>query len=222
MGMIETPAMHNWNVTICGEVGSEIIVTTNQTEIYAHRGSVDQRWQYTKRSSCGIPVIGCETHLVVAFDGKIQLYRVNGEDSSSTELLSLCSSIEVEEGESDADGFINESVAWGPGNSHFIVGYPHQISVWKLDATTDSVSLTKTITVVEFEVKNVALAEDYIVVSSENKKVHVWNRGTGEKMAYHTTFFRGNTLCDIGLVGDDELTEDDLFTPFRFPVMDQS
>jgi len=63
--------------------------------------------------------------------------------------------------------------------------------------------LTKTITVPNWEVVNVALAEDYIVASSKNKKVHIWNRSTGDKMVYERQGIGGtrtrHALCDVGV-----------------------
>ena len=90
-------------------------------------------------------------------------------------------------------------LSWAPDKTHFIVGYPHQICVWKFDAANNNIILVKTIDVPDWGVTNVALAEDYIVASSKNKKVHIWNRSTGDKMVYG---LQGGTtardaLCDV-------------------------
>jgi len=177
---------NNWDVNICGKVGSEIIVTSNLNMMCAKRGNELQRWQYRENHlhTAGISSIGCKTHLIVTYDGMIYIYEVNQEgQDDSTELLSLKKEIKVEEGRGDSAGAIISSIAWGPGNTHFIVGYPHQICVWKFEAANNEISLTKTIKT-EWELTNVALAEDYIVASSEYRNVHIWNRSTGDKMAY--------------------------------------
>ena len=79
--------------------------------------------------------------------------------------------------------------------------------MWKFDAATHSISLTKTITVNEFEVRNVALADDYIVASSMDKKLLIWDRITGLKMTYVRS---SSFLCN-----DDEasLDEEDYVYP---------
>jgi len=63
----------------------------------------------------------------------------------------------------------------------------------------------KTINVDDIEVNNVALAEDYIVACSHDKKVHIWNRNTGGKMVYTTPGTEQvDALCDHELDEDDE------------------
>ena len=105
---------------------------------------------------------------------------------------------------------MDKKLAWSPDKTHFAAGYSHQICVWKLDATNDEITLIKTIDVPNWEVTNVALAEDYIVASSKDKKVHIWNRSTGDKMVYG---LQGGTtrdaLCDVGVY--DELPHDEEF-----------
>lgn len=116
--------------------------------------------------------------------------------------------IRVEEGAEDEYGAMDRRLAWSPDKTHFIVGYPHQICVWKLDAANNDLTLIKTIIVPIWEVTNVALAKDYIVASSKNKKLHTWNRRTGEKMVYGLQ--GGETrvaLCDVGV--EDELPHDE-------------
>ena len=211
--------INNWKVSICGRVGSEIIVTSNGRKICAQRRvriyNV-QQLEFGTDSGCGIETIGCETHLIAAHDGRIQLYEVNNEqheDNNNTpELLSLRKVIQVEGGTVDYDDeeLLEEKLAWGPDKTHFIVGYPHQICVWKLDAAKNEIALINTITLPNWEVNNVALAEDYIVASSnKDKKVHIWNRSTGDKMVYRETFagvsytYSYEQLCDVGC--DEEL-----------------
>ena len=75
-------------------------------------------------------------------------------------------------------------IVWGPDHSHFVVSYPHRICVWKFEKEANSITLSKAVTVNQFEVRNVALANHYIVASDAENRIHIWNRNTGEKMKY--------------------------------------
>ena len=174
-----------------------------------------QAWRYNgtyNSDNGGVETIGCETHLITAHDGKIRLYEVKDgleEGGGVQELFIKRKEIRVEEGIENENGVVREmKLAWGPDKTHFIVGCTHKICVLKLDAAKNEISLVKTINVPNWEVTNVALAEDYIVASSENKKVHIWNRSTGDKMVYG---LQGGTardaLCDVGV--DDRLRHDE-------------
>jgi len=77
----------NWKVSICGRVGSEIIVTSNGKKICAQRRDNEvsynvQQLEFGTNTGCGIETIGCETHLIVAHDGRVQLYEVNNEHNT--------------------------------------------------------------------------------------------------------------------------------------------
>ena len=41
---------------------------------------------------------------------------------------------------------------------------------WDFDAATNKISLTRTITVNDWEVRNIALSNDYIIATTEDKK----------------------------------------------------
>ena len=174
--------INNWTVSICGR-GSEIIVTAND-QVCAKRGNDIQRWQYrNNQDDIGIETIGCETHLIVPHDGRIYIYEVNQGKDNSTKLLSLKNEIRVEEGAGDEGDRIVRTISWGPEKTHFVVGYPHKICVWKLDAVTSRISLERTFTqrsLACWDVINVALSKDYVIASCENRRVHIWNRNTGE------------------------------------------
>ena len=202
--------MKNWNITICGSVGSEIIVTTKNDQICAQRESEYERWDYTKRALDGIQSIGSESHLIIPFDGKIEIYEVNGVGEST--LLSLQRSVSVEEGAVDGIGFINELIAWGPDKSCFVVGYPHQICVWNFDAVKNNISLANTITVNDWEVStgNVALAENYIIAATRYKQIHIWDRITGAKVF--------DALCDTDVDDIGMLIEDDFIHPLHMSI----
>ena len=201
----------NFNITICGSVGLEITVSSNDDQIYAQRGSESQCWDYTKRALNGIQFIGSESHLIIPFDGKIEIYEVNGVGEST--LLSLRRSVSVEEGAVDGIGFMDELIAWGPDKSCFVVGYPHQICVWNFDAVKNNISLDNTITVNDWEVStgNVALADDYIIAATRYKQIHIWDRITGAKVF--------DALCDSDIIDDiDMFIEDDFIYPLHMSI----
>ena len=202
--------IRNWNITICGSVGSEIIVTSINDQICAQRGNEYECVDYTTRALNGIQLIGSESHLIIPFDGKIEIYEVNGVGEST--LLSLQRSVSVEEGAVDGIGFINELIAWGPDKSCFVVGYPHQICVWNFDAVKNTISLANTITVNDWEVStgNVALAEDYIIAATKYKQIHIWDRITGAKVF--------DALCDTDVDDIGMLIEDDFIYPLRMSI----
>ena len=86
-------------------------------------------WEYDgNRTDNGIASIGCDSHLIVAMNDKIEVYEVNNGAEQGDELLLLRKSITVEEGAkavrdtTHRDAYINENIAWGPDFTHFIVG----------------------------------------------------------------------------------------------------
>jgi len=207
----------NAKVSICGRVGSEIVVASTkfragiEAEVVHWNHDEDgdippiQVWQYDGNSN-GVETIGCETHLVTAHDGMIRLYEVKEELEwvelenglgSVNELFTSGNEIRVDDGVEDENVVREMKLAWGPDKTHFIVGCAHKICVLKLDASKNEITLVKTIDT-EWEVTNVALAEDYIVASSKDKKVHIWNRSTGDKMVYEwRSGTTSDALCDV-------------------------
>ena len=79
------------------------------------------------------------------------------------------------------------------------------ISVWHFDADADIISLTQTIEA-GIELLSVALADDYVVGASKDKKLHIWNRHTKEK--------KWDGLCDIK-DEDDQLDDVDIIWPLH-------
>ena len=131
-------------------------------------GNFTQQIQFDTRSGYGIETIGCDTHLIVAHDGRIHLYGVeqgdnkNNNNNNNTEPLSLRKDIRVDAADEDGYDLMDKKLAWGPNNTHFIVGYSHQICICEFEAANNEITLVKTIKVPNWEVTNVALAEDYI------------------------------------------------------------
>lgn len=206
--------IENWAVSICGRVGSEIIVTSNNHQMCARSrcGNDIQRWQYrNNQDDFGIETLGCETHLIVPYDGRIYIYEVNqeGRKDNKKELLSFKKEVMVEEGAGDEEGFVVRTIAWGPDNLHFIIGYPHKICVWKFDAANNEITLTKTIDFTECEIINVALAEDYIIGSCNARRAYIWDRNTGNLVS--------NYLTDVG--ADYDHHYDEYLPPLRLTCL---
>ena len=196
---VSCPIPHS-RVTICGRVGSEIIVTSNFSQICACRGDDTQMWQHFPvnfEHGRGIPILGCETHLI-AFDRTIGIYSVNNGQSGSTGggLVSLCQTIRVDQNKRPI------AVSWNSDKSHFIACFPHEIGVWKFDTESSNATLIQTI-ITQKAISNAALAKDYIVGTSDNKKLDIWHRISGELLY--------SNLCDVG--EDDELDEDEANYP---------
>ena len=168
-----------------GRAGSEIIVTSNSHQMCARRDNDMQNWQYNVNIGNGIPSIGSETHLIIATNGRINIFEVNLDgrrEDGIAELLLLRQSITAD---SNVGRYDTPSITWSPDKRHFIVCL-NQIYVYKFDKDTNSATLVKTIDLGDFAVANVALAEEYIVACSDDRKVHIWNRSSGDKMAYTT------------------------------------
>ena len=96
--------IYSRRVAICGPLGAEIIVTSNLREIFAFRGNKTMRWNYGHPlfPRGGIPLLGCETHLIAFAAREPEIYRVNpawvGESCDDIPLLSKRATITVPDG----------------------------------------------------------------------------------------------------------------------------
>ena len=150
---------------------------------------------------------------------EVKLYKV----VSTSELLTLLQSEVLGRActyeadiANDNERFTNR-IAWGDDEAHFIVYHSlenfndasngtREISVWHFDADADNnISLLQTIEA-GIELRAVALAEDYVVGASKDKKIHVWDRHTKEK--------KWDGLCDIA-DEDDQLEDYDIIYPLH-------
>ena len=194
----------NATVSICGGKGNEIIVTTSINKICARRGNEVEVFDCSNDHPCGIRCIGCETHLIVATGGSIKVYEVNHNhevvamgrrQGYYSDIFSLRQSWKLKKEliRPDTSGRSSEYITWGPDKRHFVVCYPHLICIWKFDASNSNASLIETITVNGWEIKdvNLALTEDYIVVSSKDKKMYVWDR-SNDKWKWKGRLFAPN------------------------------
>ncbi|KAL9178388.1 hypothetical protein ACHAXT_000035 [Thalassiosira profunda] len=196
--------IENWRVAICGRVGSEIIVTSTSRKIAAQRGNdevtIDAEKDFEDRlhDVNGIPLIGCETHLFAPGCNSVEMFRVENDAT----LISHCKSAttaEIQHCEFDVETS-NQSIAWGP-DSHFVTCHTNRIIVWKFDAESEDISPVQQVSdVPKSNLLNVALAEDYII-GSHNRKLHVWDRRTGEKVCI---------LCDVDEEDELEMNEDNM------------
>ena len=185
--------IENWEVAICGRVGSEIIVTSNYTEVCARRGNDVQIWNYGERGPIIIPLIGCETHLLVGNRDRVEIYRVNTaqeaeERTDDPELVSECSVTTLFSGGANEGDETIAHIAWGPTKSHFVVCFRNRLCVLAFDKSAGKASLTQTIAT-GVPIGNVALTDEYIVGASQRKKIYVWSLNTGNLL--HTD------LCDV-------------------------
>jgi WD40 repeat protein len=208
----------NWNVAICGKPGSEVIVTSNALQIAARRGNEVQQLSLegidpdfnagtstTYDGGHGIPLLGCETHLILTAFGKIYLFQTGQEKN----LLSLQQSLSVDL-ESDRIGN-PENICWSPDNCHFAFSYKESncISVWKLDTAAGEMEPVQRVQVeATLCVKTVALAESFVVASCNEKKLHVFDRKGGQKV---------HTLCDVNCF--QQLDADELVYPLALVTM---
>jgi len=194
------------DVTICGPRGGEIFVRNcgDQFAIQSRGVRQEQRTGfYSSRSTEGIPTIGCETHFIAVTGRELRLWRV----TEAPQLLH-CLRSEVLGRDCVGNELFSSLIAWGK-DGHFVVyrsiggsitdgPVEGEISVWRLDTESDQL-----IRIQMFEVgiylNAVALADDYVAGASKDKKVHIWNRQTGEKI--------WSDLCDVD--EEDELDEED-------------
>jgi hypothetical protein len=186
----------NMKVAICGKPGSEVIVTSNALQIAARRGNELQQLSLedidpdfstrTVYADIGIPLLGCETHLILTAFGKIYLFQTGQENK----LLSLQQSLTFDSG-SDQIGN-PENMCWSPNNCHFAFSYKgsYCIRVWKFDAAAGEIEPVQRVVVEEDLLydNTVALAESFVVVSCNEQKLHVFDRKGGQKV---------HTLCHV-------------------------
>ena len=208
--LVSSPIRSSWRACVCGRVGSEIIVTSNAREVAAIRGNDTQlvRHERQLRSPNGILLLSCETHLIVCIGNFLKLYRVE-TDTVSAELLSFKQSV-VTTRENDQNMTTDRddvAISWGSDKSSFVYCRGNEISVWRLDVANDTLNQVKLIDYGEdeedadLEIDNVALGDDFIVGSSTQRDIHIWNRSTGEKLPH--------VLCDID-DENDRLDPDDI------------
>lgn len=202
--------INNWKVAICGRAGSEIIVTSNNRQISAQRGQDVQLRDFTGQMSAnahGIPMLGCETHLLALAGNRLLLFAVGSSDN----LLILRQNTLV------TDNYVYDpaedspsAFAWHDDQSHFAFAFPRssQIQIWRLDVEHSKAFYIKSIGVDDrLSIVHVALSDDFVVASCQMKKIHIWDRRTGTKM---------HTLCDVE--EHEQLEPDEIIYPLCMHV----
>lgn len=202
-----------WKVRMAGPPGEELFITNCMDRLHFGRGAGRDHVQDfpSNRNSDGIPAIGCETHVIIVTGSTLILYKVSSVDDVA---VALCQSVLLGRGCRNDEENFNNAIVWGQ-SSEFVLyhslettddAFPgtYELSTWSLDAEADCVSRTLTIQA-GVELGDVAMGEDFIVGSSRDKKIHVWERHTSEKKPF--------ILCDVE--EDDQLGEEDCIFPLR-------
>ena len=211
--LVSSP-IHPFKLELCGRVGSEIIVISNWMQVAAVRGNDSQLVRRLSQSepenSSGLPLLGCETHLIVCIGNCLKLYRVE-TDTTSPKLLSLKQSVVTtrekdpqDDPQDDLAGALAMSISWGNDKSSFVYCRGTEISIWRLDSAEDTLEQIKLIHYdadEDLQIEDVALGDDYVVGSSTDRHIHIWDRFTGEKLPH--------VLCDVE-------EEDDRLSPGDF------
>ena len=200
--------INNWKVAICGRAGSEIIVTSNSQQISAQRGRDVQLRNVTGRmggNTHGIPMLGCETHLLALAGNRLLLFAVGTSDN----LLILRQNIRVHDNYDPAEDSPS-AFAWHDDQTHFAFAFPRssQMQIWRLDVQKSKAIHTNTLGVADrLSIAQVAISDDFAVASCQMKKIHVWDRRTGVKM---------HTLCDVN--EHEQLEPDEIIYPLCMQV----
>ena len=189
----------DWEVSIAGEGDSEKIMTSTSNVVNAYgRGS---GWRNVinlssdQTTTATIPTLGSDKHFIVGYGNVVRLFRASD--------LSLVMTIVVATAQCDIEV---TALEWGPdGWTHFAALHGDSIFVVAFDATNESMAIEQTVSTGSASIRSVALADEYIVGGSKDKKLHVWDRSTGKRLH--------SDLCDADYRGYDELEEDDAIYP---------
>jgi hypothetical protein len=80
------------------------------------------------------------------------------------------------------------SICWGPGERHVCFFAKPALHIWKFDAQNNSLALLQSLRVsADIDQMEVALTSRYVAASCESRRIHVWDRESGQKL---------HTLCD--------------------------
>eukprot|EP00956_Cyclotella_meneghiniana_P005696 scaffold7328_cov114-Cyclotella_meneghiniana.AAC.3 len=199
-----------WRVTMAGPPGDELfVVNTDSVLLEYSRAGYDfiQREIFPRNRQDEIPVIGSETHVIFVARNTLHLKRLAisvEEQTFVTSCQSICLSRQ------NINGWFNNSIAWGQDcTTEFVIHHSSvevsELSVWSLNAEYNQVFRSQTIEVEDLCLNQVALADEYIIGASNDKKIHIWDRTAGQKKPF--------VLCDVG--GDDELDEDEIIYDLR-------
>ena len=212
---IGTKRLHGGAVVIAGPHGEETFVTNIDATINISRrkNNNDIRLLHNFRvyGTAEVQKIGSQRHVIVLADNVLHLYQI---PTGTDEDLIFCQSVSLGS-QDDADWYFS-CFAWGLQDESEFVVYQAVVSdisngdyteeaftIWRIDKDNNRLIQTQSIYNIQISgLDEVALAEDYIIGTNYDRTIHVWDRRTGEKMAYST----GDALYD----GDgDEFSEED-------------
>jgi len=211
---LASSSIENKNVTICGRVGSEIIVTSNSSQIHACRGNDSQQWNIHQfdqairvghQTFSGIQIIGCETHLIYTFCGKLYLYKVESTSVTPPLFYTQPQQVVCFQDDYDYGSPMAESctICWAEDGSSFsfLSLKSKKVYIYGFDASLGNVTHSQTLVVDDSVMLGTTMAfnDNFVAVSTRDKKIDIWERKSGTKC------FSG--LCDV--CPDDELDEED-------------
>ena len=200
---------------MAGPRGNELFVSYMNNRLDFSREDINHRQQFrNNRNSDGIPNIATETHVVVVVGNTVKLYRIVSDDR----LVELCQSMPLGRSYRNDDEYYHTAISWGVDESEFIIYHSimnfsnfhdeapttSNITVWGFNAEADTMSRTKTFDS-DIVLKKIVFGEDFIVGSCKLKKLHIWDRHTGQKTQ--------DFLCDIE--EDDQLSPNDIIYPLH-------
>lgn len=193
-----------WAVTVCGMTDCEIVVTSNATELMAHRGDRSQTIHlsdYDYESSVfrshpaitrtGIGLLGSEKSLVVFGGGTLYVFRVAMPGGKDLPLLKFTFSVAL-----SGEALGSHAMCWACDDlpeSFGMVPTKDSIQVWHLSETCYRPTRVQDIAYRLTQVQDrdsvfscLAVGQRYIAASTpdDGKKIHVFDRGNGlEKWA---------------------------------------
>jgi len=193
-----------WGITLCGPIGAEVIVTNFSPFVLEfRRGQTTQIQRFHhNRNPHGIPIIGCETHLIALVGNTILLYRV----TSGASMLVLSHTVTLGRDWQHNEGMATNLISWGEDKTHIVVFHcvsnirhnfddddddtvpSAEMCIYHLDTETDRLSLTLRIHP-GILLSAVSLSDDFVIGCSKNKKIHVWDRHSSQKKPF--------ILCDV-------------------------
>lgn len=179
----------------CQSIGSPIfncevtiLVTSNTGQLCAVRGKQTQQWEQTSVHPLsqqdwlvrgGIPILGSERYLIVIASARVYLYDVDLPDG---QLVRLKMSVPITQQlitKNPQDIKMPTSLTWSEFESLFTFFEPTEVAVcvWKLDSDEGSVQSIAAVST-ELPIWSVAMSENFIVDSDDEKKIYIWDRQT--------------------------------------------
>lgn len=203
---------HNcWNITICGKQGCEIYVISNPAYVSAVRCRENMMIQNLsqQRNERTIPILGCNSHLIVLVNTSFVLYKVNvGQEG---QLLEYRQTISISDRIRDEPIYIETelNLEWSPCGQYFAVYHPNirKIYLWKFDREKESLEVVKQYPTNAIQgIKGILITESFLVLSLERKCFCVLDRKNGEIVHSSLTDKPNSSLTEEEEEEDDEFS----------------